>query len=221
MDGTTFTQNQVPAGGKFLYKFKVSRPGIFWYHPHHHASTNQVFKGLYGMIIVTDPNDAVLRADGTLPSAADTVPLVLSDTTVCKAPGSNDALTFDTSLPWVGPGTAAGGPGAETGVMPAQAGPHPVDLCETGAIDVDGNALPAGTTFHAGDIPNTQTLAANGRTNEGQTVLTNGMNVGGQAGSPTAPGALDAGASTLTVHAGQGLRMQIVNAATTRFFRCA
>ena len=48
-DGTPLTQNQVPPGGKFLYKFKVSRPGVFWYHPHHHASTNQVFKGLYGL----------------------------------------------------------------------------------------------------------------------------------------------------------------------------
>ena len=54
-DGTPFTQNQVPPGGNFLYKFKVTRPGIFWYHPHHHASTNQVFKGLYGMIVVTGP----------------------------------------------------------------------------------------------------------------------------------------------------------------------
>src|SRR5438045_3300840 len=30
MDGTPFTQDEVPAGGSFLYKFKVSRPGIFW-----------------------------------------------------------------------------------------------------------------------------------------------------------------------------------------------
>ena len=43
------TQNQVPPEGKFLYKFKVTRPGIYWYHPHHHSSTNQVFKGLYGV----------------------------------------------------------------------------------------------------------------------------------------------------------------------------
>ena len=51
-DGTPLTQNQVPPGGTFLYKFKVTRPGIYWYHPHHHSSTNQVFKGLYGPIIV-------------------------------------------------------------------------------------------------------------------------------------------------------------------------
>ena len=45
------------------------RPGIFWYHPHHHSSTNQVFKGLYGMIVVKDPNEAALQASGVLPPA--------------------------------------------------------------------------------------------------------------------------------------------------------
>ena len=54
-DGTELTQPAVgPAGGRFDYKFTVSRPGIFWYHPHHHSSTNQVAKGLYGSIIVED-----------------------------------------------------------------------------------------------------------------------------------------------------------------------
>ena len=59
MDGTPFTQNPVPPGGSFLYKFTVTRPGIFWYHPHHDptgdTNTNQVFSGLYGEIIVRRP----------------------------------------------------------------------------------------------------------------------------------------------------------------------
>jgi FtsP/CotA-like multicopper oxidase with cupredoxin domain len=205
MDGTPFTQNPVTPGGSFLYKFKVSRPGIFWYHPHHHAATNQVFKGLYGMIIVTDRNEAPLQAAGTLPSAADTKQIVLSDMTVCKAPGHNDAATYDPSLPWVG-----GGP------LPAQPGPTPLTLCETSPIDENG--APRGP-FAAGDIPNIQTAATVGRTNEGQTVLTNGLNAGGRAGSPSAPGALAAGASTLDVRAGQGLRLQILDAAQTRYMR--
>ncbi len=224
MDGTPFTQNQVQPGGKFLYKFKVSRPGIFWYHPHHHASTNQVFKGLYGMILITDPNEAALRTSGTLPSAANTLPIVLSDTTVCHDPGGNEPFgagnTYDLALPWVGPLDPLPAPqtGNETGVLPAQAGPHPKELCEAPtAIDVDGNPQAGG--FHNGDIPNNQTLAANGRTNEGQTVLTNGINVGGRAGKPTAPGALAPGALTYTVAAGQGLRLEMLNAATTRFMR--
>ena len=90
-DGTPLTQNQVPPGGKFLYKFNVTRPGIYWYHPHHHSSTNQVFKGLYGTIIITDPNETILQGTGVLPPASQTMTLALSDTTVCKASGQNSA----------------------------------------------------------------------------------------------------------------------------------
>ena len=92
--------NGVPAGGTYLYKFKVTRPGIFWYHPHHFHSTNRVFRGTYGMIIVTDPDENTLVEGDpavvapVLPSAASTVQLVLSDITVCKAPGSNDPQTY-------------------------------------------------------------------------------------------------------------------------------
>jgi FtsP/CotA-like multicopper oxidase with cupredoxin domain len=206
MDGTPFTQDKVPPGGTFLYKFKVPpRPGIFWYHPHHHSSTNQVFKGLYGMIIVTDPN---LISSTVLP--AQTLPIVLSDTTVCKTPGSNDALTYDPSLPWKD---------GLSGPLPAQAGPHPVDLCQTAPLDENGAPRAAGA-FAAGDIPNIQTLVTGGREVEGQTVLTNGMNVGGRLGTPSAPGALvSGGPPPLPVQAGQGLRLQILNAAAIRYFR--
>jgi FtsP/CotA-like multicopper oxidase with cupredoxin domain len=38
-DGTPLTQNMVAPGDTFLYKFKVIRPGVYWYHPHHHSST--------------------------------------------------------------------------------------------------------------------------------------------------------------------------------------
>jgi FtsP/CotA-like multicopper oxidase with cupredoxin domain len=141
-----------------------------------------------------------------LPSAAQTKPIVLSDVTVCKTPGTNDAATYSPTLPWVG-----------GGALPAQAPPTPQTLCEAPtAIDEDGNLR---ASFAAGDIPNNQTPATSGRTNEGQTVLTNGMNVGGRGGSPAAPGALAPGAMTLSVQAGQGLRLPIVNAATTRFMR--
>jgi FtsP/CotA-like multicopper oxidase with cupredoxin domain len=203
-DGTPLTQNQVPAGGTFLYKFQVSRPGIYWYHPHHHSSTNQVFKGLYGPIYVADPNEAALQASGVLPSASQTLTLALSDTTVCKAPGSNDASTYPASAPW------AGG-----GALPAQGSPTPLTLCETSPIDEDGVAR---GPFAEGDVPNIQQNTG-GRENEGQTVLTNGKNVGGRAGDPSAPGALAAGAETYDVEAGQGLRLRIGNAATIRFFR--
>ncbi|CAE6509523.1 conserved hypothetical protein [Nitrosomonas nitrosa] len=216
-DGTPVTQNGIPVGpfvqpsplsptgGTYLYKFKVPRPGIYWYHPHHHHSTNRVFRGTYGMIIVTDPNEAMLVGAGVLPGATDTVQLVLSDTTVCKAPGTNDTVTYDPSLPWVG-----GGP------FPGQPGPTPADLCEISPMNEDGS--PAAGPFAAGDIPNIQRMGG-GRTNEGQTVLTNGMNVGGRTGTPTAPGLLNADAITYDIQSGQGLRLQLVNAATIRYFR--
>jgi FtsP/CotA-like multicopper oxidase with cupredoxin domain len=206
MDGTPFTQNMVPPGGTFLYKFKVLEPGIYWYHPHDLDSTNEVFRGMYGMIIVSDPNEAALQASGALPPAGQTVPIVLSDTTVCKAAGTNDAMTYPSSLPWVG-----GGP------LPNQLGPTPKSLCETPtAIDDSGNVK--ATSYQAGDIPAIQEHPPP-RVNEGQTVLTNGKNVGGRGGSPAAPGALAAGASTLDVRPGQGLRLELLNAATTRYFR--
>ena len=118
MDGTPFTQNFVPPGGSFLYKFTVSRPGIYWYHPHHDpsndTSTNQVFAGMYGEIIVTDPNEATLQASGVLPPADQTKPIVLSDTTVCKAPGTNDSVTYpnpgNNTLPWVNNAPSAPSP---------------------------------------------------------------------------------------------------------------
>jgi FtsP/CotA-like multicopper oxidase with cupredoxin domain len=203
-DGTPLTQDMVEPGDTYLYKFKVTRPGVYWYHPHHHSSTNQVFKGMYGSLIVTDPDEESLKGT-VLPSAADTRTLVFSDLTVCKAVGANDTATYSPSLPH-----ASGGP------LPAQPGPVPEELCETSPLDEDGNTR---GPYGAGDVPNIQKTGTNGRINEGQTVLTNGINVGHRDGSPSAPGAVAAGANMLDVTAGQGLRFQMVNAATIRFFR--
>jgi FtsP/CotA-like multicopper oxidase with cupredoxin domain len=81
-DGTPVTQDPLPGGnlqvlggevdsvgGTYLYKFRLPRPGIFWFHPHHFHSTNRVFRGSYGMIVVTDPNEAAL-IPSVLPPAA-------------------------------------------------------------------------------------------------------------------------------------------------------
>jgi FtsP/CotA-like multicopper oxidase with cupredoxin domain len=204
-DGTPLTQNQVPAGGSFTYDFVVRRPGVYWYHPHHEFSTNQVFKGLYGSIIVTDPNESALITAGKLPSLANTRTLALSDMTVCKAPTTNDTATYNPALPWAGPG----------GILPVQQTPTPAWLCEA-ATALDNHGELKGSAWAAGDIPNIQRHSQ--RVNEGQTVLTNGVNVGARAGTPAAPGAVDPGAYKLAVAPGQGLRLRIGNAATTRFF---
>ena len=81
-DGTPLTQNPIsPGGGNFSYDFIVTRPGVFWYHPHV-APTDLVFRGNYGAIIVTDEaEETALISAGILPS--DKHVLVLADTTVC------------------------------------------------------------------------------------------------------------------------------------------
>jgi FtsP/CotA-like multicopper oxidase with cupredoxin domain len=203
-DGTPLTQNMVEPGDTYLYKFKVTRPGVYWYHPHHHSSTNQVFKGMYGSFIVTDPDEDSLQG-GVLPSAADTRTMVLSDLTVCKALDANDAVTYPDTLPHVS--------GA---VLPEQDAPTPEDICQGNPLDEDGAVRPP---FAEHEVPNIQRAGTGGRVNEGQTVLTNGINVGHRDGSPAAPGALAGNAQLLDVTAGQGLRFQLVNAATVRFFR--
>ena len=201
-DGTPLTQEQVKQGDKFDYKFTVTRPGIFWYHPHHHSSTNQVFQGLYGSLIVTETLDTNLQGT-VLPSAAQTKTIVLSDITVCKAPGTNDTATYDTSALSHVSGSWAG----------TWAGKTPKVLCEEFPVDEEGNLRSA---FKAGQVPNIMTGPPVG---EGQTVLTNGVNVGARAGTPENPGDLATGARTLDVTAGQGLRWQVINSSATRYMR--
>ncbi len=207
-DGTQVTQNLVPPGGSYRYRFKVTRPGIFWYHPHVKPS-NQVFKGLYGPLIVTDDAEEELVRAGVLPAREEVV--VLSDVTVCKEPGRNDAATFpaDDSLPWAGPGPFPGDP----------VEPTPADLCET---PLDGDGRRTDEPLPAGAIPNVlpgRNCVNTCRVNMGQWVLTNGSVAAGRAGSPARPGALAPGARPLAVRAGQGLRLRLINAAIFRYFR--
>lgn len=218
-DGTPVTQAGLPGGdlqtiggatvgGTYLYKFTVPRPGVFWFHPHHFHSTNRVFRGSYGMIVVTDPNETALAS--VLPT--DRHPIVLSDITVCEAAGPGQNEPFDPTLPWAGPG----------GVLPVQPGLTPKTICETpvdengSTTDSMGNPYPA---LAAGEVPNIQ--RPSGRVNEGLTVLTNGRNVGPRSGTPFAPGTITdlTTIETIPVGAGQGIRFQFVNCATTRYFR--
>nr|XP_061799102.1 copper resistance protein A homolog [Nerophis lumbriciformis] len=55
MDGVPeVTQAPVPPGGKFVYEFTPKDAGTFWFHPHVRSS-EQVERGLYGVLIVEDP----------------------------------------------------------------------------------------------------------------------------------------------------------------------
>src|SRR6185503_16876726 len=155
--------------------------------------------------------EATLRNNGVIPSAAQTKTLVLSDITVCGKPGTNPA-TFDSVLPHVS--------GIQAWQINYQNHPltqSPRILCDTDPLDANG--VYSKQPYAKGDVPNIQSPSLTGRMSEGFTVLTNGVNVGARAGTPAAPGALAAGASTLDVQAGQGLRLQLVNAATARVFR--
>ena len=101
--------------------------------------------------------------------------------------------------------------------MPAQPPPTPRDLCETRPVDSHGAPR---APFAAGDIPNIQQSDALANpTNEGQTVLTNGVNVGARAGTPANPGQLSPTAKTFHVGASQQVRLQLLNASTTRYMR--
>lgn len=64
MDGVPFlTQAPIPVGGEFLYEFDALDAGTFWYHPHQRSS-EQVGRGLYGPLIVEEPDP--IRVDRDL-----------------------------------------------------------------------------------------------------------------------------------------------------------
>ena len=216
-DGTTVTQNPVPTGGEFTYRFRVVRPGVYWYHPHS-MPTNAEFRGLYGSLIVEDPAAEKLIAAGVLPAAEQTHTLMLADTTVCKSPGKNDERTFEpgADVPWVFTESIGPFPGHD-------AYPTPKDLCETPR---DRHGKPAKTgPLKAGDIPNITPPVNCGsgkrpcRVNEGQIVLANGRTAVARAGTPAAPGSLADDADVIEAAAGSGLRLRLINAAVSRYFR--
>jgi len=54
MDGVpTDKRPAIEPGGTFVYEFTPKDAGTFWYHPHHRSS-EQVERGLYGVLIVED-----------------------------------------------------------------------------------------------------------------------------------------------------------------------
>jgi FtsP/CotA-like multicopper oxidase with cupredoxin domain len=55
MDGVSgLTQDPVQPGDEFLYQFRVPDAGTYWYHAHNN-SWNQVARGLYGPLIIEEP----------------------------------------------------------------------------------------------------------------------------------------------------------------------
>src|SRR6185369_273003 len=71
MDGMPdLSQPAIPPGGGFDYDFVVPDASTFWYHPHVDSAA-QVGYGLYGPLIVDDPDEP--------PGLGDEVVMVVSD----------------------------------------------------------------------------------------------------------------------------------------------
>ncbi|PSH63304.1 copper oxidase [Phyllobacterium brassicacearum] len=65
MDGVPhLTQKPIGAGERFLYEFDAVDAGTFWYHPHQ-RSFEQVGRGLYGPLIVEEPEPIRVDRDFT------------------------------------------------------------------------------------------------------------------------------------------------------------
>lgn len=63
MDGVpSVTQDPIQPGDTFVYEFTPSDAGTYWYHPHVRGA-EQVERGLYGTIVVTDPQEMSPRQD--------------------------------------------------------------------------------------------------------------------------------------------------------------
>jgi len=97
-DGTGVAQNHLTPGQTYTYRFKTHRPGVFWFHPHMKPGA-QVFAGVYGALIVRDPNEAVLQGAGKIPPEANTYTVVLSDTEF-DASGNVGYVDAGVAAPW-------------------------------------------------------------------------------------------------------------------------
>ena len=61
---------RVDPGDSFGYDYQLPEdhpPGVCWYHPHHHGTVaDQIFGGLYGAIIVSDPDEPAVTRERVL-----------------------------------------------------------------------------------------------------------------------------------------------------------
>jgi FtsP/CotA-like multicopper oxidase with cupredoxin domain len=65
MDGVAhLTQKPIAPGGSFIYEFDAPDAGTFWYHPHQRGF-EQVGRGLYGPLIVEEPEPVAVDRDLT------------------------------------------------------------------------------------------------------------------------------------------------------------
>lgn len=56
MDGVAWMGAPVASGDTFRYEYTVQKAGTYWYHPHFDTAA-QVDRGLYGVLVVDDPDE--------------------------------------------------------------------------------------------------------------------------------------------------------------------
>jgi suppressor of ftsI/bilirubin oxidase len=80
-------------GERYAYDFKLAnRGGLYWYHPHPHGLTaGQAYRGLFGMVEVTDDDERRLRNALDLVPGRSEIPLVLQDRRAGAAYAVSDA----------------------------------------------------------------------------------------------------------------------------------
>lgn len=65
MDGGPHSQEPIPPGGTFEYRFVLPDAGTFWYHPHVDEPT-QMERGLYGAIVVRGDDEPEVDTEAVL-----------------------------------------------------------------------------------------------------------------------------------------------------------
>ncbi|EDY51018.1 truncated multicopper oxidase [Streptomyces clavuligerus] len=122
MDGVPgLTQRPIAAGAEFTYRFALSDPGTYWFHPH---SGVQQDRGLYAPLIVEDPKE---------PLAYDKEWVIVLDDWVDGVDGSTpDAVLAELSEGMgmgmgEGEGTGGGGHEGHGGMAPMSARENPGD----------------------------------------------------------------------------------------------
>ena len=90
-------------GKTFDYAFAVrNRAAMYWYHPHPHGATAaQASRGLFGILMVEDDDEAALRKALALVPGETEIPLVLHDRRT-KAPGQYLPTPGDMLHGWYG-----------------------------------------------------------------------------------------------------------------------
>ena len=97
------TQDAVPPGGSFTYRFRATEPGTFWYHAHQ-RSLEAVRRGLYGALVVRPPT----------PGAVPAAPAPRRDRAAAPAATPPAAAAAPaTAAPATAPGADAAAPGVD------------------------------------------------------------------------------------------------------------